>query len=244
MSNGSDRESEQLSKGPDSPSDALNQGCLIMIGKLVEIALSLSVCLSADRPSEMNRCETLAKEVRECEKDLTRELRSVAQRDTLSPLLRLPFLLRGIGEKLENIVSCCRFKAGQGIPLNGAGEAHCQQLLAVLIDMMNNLQDAFIMDDSVLVQSIISQGSELRRMLRDFRSAAWLRPRKGSLAAQMIGVYLDVLDDIKSANEDVGSICATLLELQTISMAFPNVPWGNRQGSSNQPWTDGEGHHE
>ncbi len=211
---------------------------------MLEIALSLSVCISTDEPGEIDRCEILAKEVREQEKALTRDLHAVAQGDTLSALVRLPFFLQGIGEKLENIVNCCRHKVGEGILLNGTGEAHCQQLLAILIDMMNNLQDAFTMPDTVLVQSIISQGNELSRMLRDFRSADWLRLRKGPSAAQMIDMYLDILDAIKSANEDVGNICTTLLELQTNSMSFANVPGRKSEGNSNYPRSDGEGRHE
>jgi len=215
-----------------------------MIGKLLDLALLLSVCLSTDGPGEIGRCATLAKEIREHERALTSDLRSVAQGDTFRALVRLPFFLQNIGGKLEDIANCCRLQAGDGIVLNGAGEAHCQQLLAILIDMMNNLQDAFVTADTLLVQSIMSQGRELSLMLRDFRSADWLRSRKGPFAARMIGVYLDILDAIRSANEDVGNICATLLELQTISMAFANVPWQERQGNSNYPWTDGEGHHE
>jgi Na+/phosphate symporter len=244
MPNGSDRESGQSLNAPGSQAASLNQGCLIMIGKLVEMALSLSVCISSGGPNEMDRCEILAKEVREQERALTRNLHAVAQGDTLSALVRLPFFLQGIGEKLENIVNCCRLKVGHGILLNGAGEAHCQQLLAILIDMMNNLQDAFTMTDTVLVQSIISQGSELSRMLKDFRSADWLRLRKGPFEAQVIDIYLDILDAIKSVNEDVGNICATLLELETISGVFANAPGQKSEGNLNRPWADREGRHE
>lgn len=244
MRNGSDRKTAHSSKMPDSQSAGLSQGCVTMIGKLLDLAGLLSVCVSTGGPHEMDLCETLAKEVRERERALTSDLRSVPEGDTLRALVRLPFFLQNIGEKLENIVNCCRLKVGQGILLNGTGEAHCQQLLAILIDMMNNLRDAFIMSDAVLVQSIISQGSELSRMLRYFRSNDWMRLLTGPSAAQMIGIYLDILDAIKSANEDVGNICATLLELQTISTVLANVPGQNSRGNSNHPWTDGKGHHE
>jgi Na+/phosphate symporter len=231
MLNRSDREGEQSLKAPALPPTSLNKGCVIMIGKIMEIALSLSVCISSDGPHELERCEVLAKEVRERERTLTRDLHAVAQGDTLSALVRLPFFLQDIAEKLENIVDCCRHKAEEGIILNGTGEAHCQQLLAILIDMMNNLQDAFTTTDTVLVQSIISQGSELSRMLKDFRSAGWLRPRRGPFAAQVIDIYLDILDAIKSANEDVGNICASLLELETTSGVFANAPGQKDQGN-------------
>lgn len=183
-----------------------------MIGKLIETTLSLSLCISVDEPSEISRCETRAKEIREHERALTRDMHAVALGDAFSPLVSVPHLLQKVSEKLENIGKCCRARAEEGAHLNGTGEAHCQQLLAILIDMMINLQDALIMTDTVLVQSIISQGSELSRMLRDLRSADCLRPRKGPTATQMIGIYLDILDAIKSANEEVENICTTLLK--------------------------------
>ena len=212
MTNGSDRENHNLSEVSGSQSATLTQGCLIMIGKLIETTLSLSVCISADEPDEIGRCETRAKEVREHERDLAREMHAVALGDPLSPLVSVPQLLRNVSEELENIVKCCIATAEEGVRLNGTGEAHCLQLFAILIDMMRNLQDALIMTDTVLVQSIISQGGEMSRMLRDFRSTYWLRPRKGPTATQMMGIYLDILDAIKSANEGIENICTTLLE--------------------------------
>jgi Na+/phosphate symporter len=212
MTNGSDRENHHLSEAPDCRSATLTQGCLIMIGKLIETTLSLSVCISADEPDEIGRCETRAKELREHERALTREMHAVALGDAFSPLVSVPHLLRNVSEKLENIVKCCSARAEEGVRLNGTGEAHCQQLLAILIDMMRNLEDALIMTDTVLLQSIISQGGELSRMLRNFRSTYWLRPRKGPTATQMMGTYLDILDAIKSANEEVENICTTLLK--------------------------------
>ena len=211
MTNGSDWEIHRLSEASDLQSATLSQGCQIMIGKLIETALSLSVCICADEPDEIGRCETRAKEVREHERALTTEMQAVALVDAFSPLVSVPHLLRKISEKLEDIMRCCRARAEEGVRLNGTGEAHCQQLLAILIDMMSNLQDALIMTDTVLLQSIISQGGQLSRMLRDFRSTYWLRPRKGPTATQMMGIYLDILDAIKSANEEVGNICTTLL---------------------------------
>ena len=71
MTGHSDRETEQSPKGLDSQSDGLNQGCLAMIGKLLDLALLLSVCLSSDESGEIDRCKVLAKEIRERERAVT-----------------------------------------------------------------------------------------------------------------------------------------------------------------------------
>ncbi|MEW6112845.1 MAG: hypothetical protein AB1664_12010, partial [Thermodesulfobacteriota bacterium] len=131
--------------------------------------------------------------------------------------------LQRIAEKLLNISACFRLKSRDGILLNGKAEAHFDQLLVILVDMMSNLRDAFTISDAVLVESIISEAVELNRMIRDFRSAHWSRPRAGALAGQATGMYLDILDAIKSASEDVGNICRALLELDTIRICSAKV---------------------
>ncbi|MBI5250877.1 MAG: hypothetical protein HY912_15425 [Desulfomonile tiedjei] len=224
MFNDSEGERLQASKSTDPRAVGLDEGFLIMLGHLIETALSLSACLSSADAGQMSRCETLAMEVRELERSLTRRLlASREEGDRFKALIRLPFLLLRIEEKLDYILNCCRLKCKEGISFNGKAEAHLQQLIAILVDMMNNLRDAFSVSDALLVKSIISEGCELSRIIRDFRSAYWCRPRIGPLALQATAIYLDILDAVKSANEDVGNICTTLLEIGTIPAASAKV---------------------
>jgi Na+/phosphate symporter len=217
MLNDSDPERQQALEVPDPRSGSLNEGFPLMVGKLIETGLLLSTCISTGDQNQISRCEALARDVYAHEEILTRNLLASKAEDLPKTLIHLPFLLQRICENLEDILNCCRLKTKDGILLNGKAEAHLQQLLAILVDMMNNLRDAFTVPDVVLVESIISEGNGLNRMLRDFRSAHWSRPGTGSSAFQATAVYLDILDAIKSANEDVGNICQTLLELEGIA---------------------------
>lgn len=225
MLNDSEMERHEVSRPSVLRAPGLDEGFLIMVGNLVETALALSVCLATGDASQMGRCEALTEDLRESEADLTRRLLAFHEEgNRLKALIHLPFLLVRIGEKLEDILNCCRAKSRDGILFSCDVEAHLQQLLAILADMMSNLRDAFVISDAVLVNSIISEGSELSRMLRDLRSAQWPRQRMAHSAFEATTMYLDILDAIKSVNEDVGNICKTVLELETTPAACSNIP--------------------
>jgi Na+/phosphate symporter len=221
----SDRKGEERAVAYGALPVALNEGFLVMTGRLVEMAFLLSACISSHDASRMNRCEMLASEVREQEKALTRELVTADKEgDLLKAFVHLPFRFERIAEQMESILSCCRVKCSTGILFSGKAEADLQQLLAILLDMMSNLRDAFSVPDSVLVESIISEGGELSGMLRGLRSAQWSRPEPSPSMFQGTSLYLDILDAIKSASEDLGSVCKELLHAQMISTACTNVP--------------------
>lgn len=227
----SDREREEPADAHGPLPAAVNEGFLIMTGRLVEMAFLLSSCITSHDDSRMNRCEMLAKEVREHEKALTRELVTADwEGDLFKALVHLPFRFERIAEKLEEILKCCRMKCATGVVFNDRAEADLQQLLAILVDMMGNLRDAFCVPDTVLVESIISEGNELSGMLRGLRSVRWSRPEVSPVVFQGTSVYLDILDSIKSANEDLGSICKDLLHVETISTASTNVPEASEAG--------------
>jgi Na+/phosphate symporter len=224
MPNDSDPERLQAPEVRDLKSGGLNEGFPIMVGKLIETGLLLSTCISTGDQNQISRCEALARDVYAHEKTLTRNLLASKPEDLPKTLIHLPFLLQRICQNLDDILNCCRLKTKDGILLTEKAEAHLQQLLAILVDMMNNLRDAFTVPDVVLVESIISEGNGLNRMLRDLRSAHWSHPRVRSSAFQGAAVYLDILDAIKSANEDVGNICQTLLELERLAAVSTKVP--------------------
>lgn len=224
MLNDSDSERHQAPEVSGPKSWSLDEGFPIMVDKLVETGILLSTCISTGDLNQIGRCETLAKDVYAHEKALTRNLLASKEGELPDVLIHLPFLLQRVCENLEGILNCCRLKTRDGILLNGQADAHLQQFLAIFVDMMNNLKDAFTTPDAVLVESIISEGGELNRMLREFRSTYWTRPRSCSPAFQAATLYLDILDAIKSANEDVENICQSLLELGRTTAAFTKVP--------------------
>jgi Na+/phosphate symporter len=83
----------------------------------------------------------------------------------------------------------------------------------MLLDMMNNLRDAFRTPNKLLLESIISQGRQLTEMLEDSRLAHWERMEAGFCSPRASSVFLEVLDSMKLMNEYVQKMCNTLIEL-------------------------------
>jgi hypothetical protein len=223
MTDRADLERHNSSRIPDIRSMGLNESFSIVIGKLAEAALLLSDCISMGAEADFDRCDMLAKDLREHEEALIGHMCACQEANLPNSLIHLAFLLQRIGGDLDKILNCWRPGSGARISLNGKTEGQFQQLLAILIDMMNNLRDAFIIPNVVLLESIVSEGEELGRMLWDLRSAYWSR-EPGTSAVPAKGRYLDILDAIKLASVDIGIMCATLLELEAISKGSKDVP--------------------
>ena len=219
-SNADDWELEDLYKKPVSAEVGIQEGFLVMISKLTEMIRLILGCISGGAASQLQDCTNLANEVHQCEKILTRALlASRGEHDPLNALIRLPFQLEGIGENLETILSCCRIKMREGLDLTGKAESALHQLLAVLLDMMSNLRDAFRRPDAVLLESIICECREANQKVQELRLIPWPSRFKGPAAFETTRMYLDALDAIKSANEGLGKICASVMEWETVLTA-------------------------
>jgi hypothetical protein len=178
MLNDSDPERQQASEVPDPRSGSLNEGFPLMVGKLIETGLLLSTCLSTGDQNQISRCEALAKDVYAHEEILTRNLFASKAEDLPKTLIHLPFLLQRICENLEDILNCCHLKTKDGILLNGKAEAHLQQLIAILVDMMNNLRDALTVHDvdapGFSISTLVSTGDGLFGVSSDRRVSRYL----------------------------------------------------------------------
>ncbi len=216
----SDPEGEKPFEISEFRCEHLNEGFATMIDKLMGAALLVPDCIASDDPDRLDRCRTLTHEARAQQAALTRSvLLSQPPGHVFHALIHLPFLLQRIGDKLEFVVNTSQATSQESRVLDDKARAHLQQLLAILTDMMSNLRDAFVVRDSLLVQSIISEGNELKQMLLDERSTSWPRPRLGRQCFQPTVTYLEILDAIKSACEDVDTICARLRDLETTTPA-------------------------
>jgi hypothetical protein len=210
MTDDADSERHISLKAPDFRPIGLNKSFSVVTGKLAEAALLLSGCISMGDAADFDRCDMLAKDLREHEEALIRDMCACQEANVPNSVIHSAFLLHRIGRDLDKILNCCRPGSGGRMSFNGKTEGQFQQLLAILIDMMNNLRDAFIVPNAVLLESIISQEEELGGMLRDFRSAC--RSREPEISAVPTHrMYLNVLDAINLASVDIGIICATLL---------------------------------
>jgi phosphate:Na+ symporter len=192
----------------------LEEGLLILISKVMEMTRLLSECMFTGDEVQMDECARLANEVHEEEKILTKDLLSAGvRRDLLRGVLRFPFRLERIGDMLENILNCCRIKNREGVPLGDKAKEDLTQLFSALLEMMGNLREAFSTPHRPLLQSVMTQGQNLSRMLEDSRSSHWERVETGVCAPEASSLYRDILDSMRWTNEYLERMCKTLLDM-------------------------------
>jgi|GEM_PF-266990 len=209
-----DLKPEEWHKVPVSEVLGVQQGFLIMISKIIEMARLLSVCILDPSRVRMDQCADYAIQVHKHRKILTADLLSSGWNGELvKDVMPLPFQLEGVAEDFEIVLACCRLKTGEKIMFGSKAQGRLHQSFAVLQDMLTNLLDAFTCYDDLLVQSIITESTDLARLVDDFRSMYRFRDGKSPDQAKATDAYQDILDAVKSANHSVAKICATLLEL-------------------------------
>ena len=210
-----DREATRLDDRRTAPQQiSLEESLITTAGKIIDIIRLISKCIVTGDTSEMDRGAALAEDVHQQEKMLTKNLLSSGLRGELfKGLVRFPSRLERIGDSLETILRCCRIKAREGISFSDKAEEELDQLFAMLLEMMNNIRDAFKTPNKLLLESIISQGRQLTGMLEDSRLAHWERMEAGFCSPRASSVFLEVLDSMKLMNEYMHKMCNTLIEL-------------------------------
>ena len=140
-----DREATRLDDRRTAPRQiSLEESLITTADKIIDIIRLISKCIVTGEKSEMDRCAALAEDVHQQEKMLTKNLLSSGLRGELfKGLVRFPSRLERIGDTLETILKCCRIKAREGISFSDKAEEELDQLFAMLLEMMNNVRDAF-----------------------------------------------------------------------------------------------------
>ncbi len=208
--------SETLHTEPVTESISLQEGLLIMVGKLIEMCRLLVKAIVTGSDTQMDTCVALAKEVHEQEKILTRDLvGSDVKGELLKGMIRFPYRLERIGDMFESILDCCRIRARYGIPFSDKAFSEMDQLFTLLLEMMTNLRDAFRTPNRLILEAVIADGKRLNELFEDFKLAHWQRLEAGFCAVEASSLYRDILDSLKSINEYLVKMAETLLELAT-----------------------------
>ncbi len=207
---------EKLHERPVSDALSLEEGLLIMISKHIETCRLLSKAVFTGDAGQMDRCDALCEEVHEQERLLTKDLvGSGAKGYLLSGLIRFPYRLERIGDMLESILNCCRIKAKKGVPFSDKAYAELDALFTTLLEMMQNLRDAFQTPNKEILDAIIASGQKLNAMFEEFKLAHWKRLESGFCAAEASSMYRDILDSVKTTNEYLMKMAQSLRELGT-----------------------------
>ena len=203
---------QELYRQPFSESFSVEKGVLVTISKIIEITQLLAKYVHSGSQAQFTDCLNLAKEVHAQERVLTRHiLESGVKGDVLKGLLRFPYRLERLGDLQQNLLTIFHAKAKEGIPFNDKAHAELDRLLTLLAEILNNLRDAFVAPNKVLLDHIMDQTRQMSGMLDDFRLAHWERVEGGFCHAQATSMYLQVLDGLKASNEYIVKMTQTLL---------------------------------
>lgn len=206
---------EELYESPVSEAFTLEEGLLVMLSKLMEMARRVRVALVTDTPRELEICDRLATDVHAQEKLLTQNLVCTITDppDMCRTVVLFPVHLERIGDFLERIVKCCQIKCRDGIPFSDKSVEEMDLLLKHFLDMMTNVRDSLIVPNRFLLVHTISQADELDRMCHDRQLAHVERLLEGAAAPQMSSLYLDILESSQSMSRHIRDMAQALLKL-------------------------------
>lgn len=201
-------------QGPHPDPTGIEEDLTIMIAQIEDMTRLLPACIVNCKLSQMDECETLAEEVRRQAKVLTRKLVTRHRANELpTGLIRLPLRLERIADELDSILTCCRIKARDAIEFSETAHDELHEVLAILLDMFENLRDVIGNPNKEILNYILSQGETVTRHLRNARLLHWIRLENGHCTPEAGSLFLDMLDSLKSSNEYVQKMASTFTGL-------------------------------
>ncbi len=200
---------QRVSESSDS-----REGVLIMISKLILMTELLSDCVFSGDRAMMESCTALGREFNDEEHILTTRLvQSGVSGSMIRGVIRFPYRLERIGDMLEAILASCRSRADLGISFTAAARDELRQSLAVLLNLMNGLREAFLAPTKDLLDAMKDRCEKLTRFVDDARSAHWQRLEEGACSPSESSLYREILDSINWSNDYLLKIVASPEEL-------------------------------
>jgi Na+/phosphate symporter len=189
-----------------------------MMAAVAEMTRLLWRCFSNGSRLHGDDIRALAAQLRHQEDVLTEHLISAGLApEVLLCAIRFPPGVERVGDSIEAILRYLAINDVAAARFSEKASAEVDRVFAVLLDMMNNLCDAFATPDEVILRYIVTQAAKLDRMLTDFRMAHWQRVVNGSCAPEACSAYLGILDSVKSCNEYLLKMSNLLLRIPSES---------------------------
>ncbi len=205
----------ELFESPPPDITCLEEGLLVMISKLIEMNRLLRKCLIIFDPAKAERCESLAQQIHDEEKTLTGDI--VCSPNTTGAILKALVLFPGrverVGDLLESILNVARIKARDAIPFSDKANAELNELFDLMNDMLKNFRDLIATRNRDLLDHVRAEQKKIAQLTIDFGLAHEDRLLGGLCAPVASSLYLDVLDSIKSANQNVSALTESLAQL-------------------------------
>jgi len=207
---------KDLHEAAISESYTPEEGFLIMVSKLIEMSSIISKSFAAPDQERLSQCDQLAADVHKWESVITKNLmatQSTVGSNVFKLVVRFPVRLERIGDMFQNILTCVRIKAKEGIPFSDKALAELDGIFSVVMNMLTNVRDAIVIRNKVLLGHIATQRENLSQLLLEARFAHWDRIEAGFCSPLASPLYLDILDSLTGTNEYLGKICQSLFEM-------------------------------
>jgi Na+/phosphate symporter len=205
----------ELVGSPRPEMTCLEEGLLVMVGKLIEIAKLIHKSLIVPDPQKLHRCEALAQEIHEEEKRLTGDLvcSPTTTGEILKALVLFPVRLERAGDFMESLVNVSRIKAKDGIPFSDKAQGELQQLFGLLAEVLGNFRDLLSHRNKALLEHLVEQHKQLHQMTIDFALAHEDRLLEGLCSPKASSLYLDIVDSVKNANIQIQEMSRRLEQI-------------------------------
>jgi hypothetical protein len=205
----------EIFETPPPDVTCLEEGLLVMISKLIEMNRLLRKCLIIFDQAKAERCDSLGREIHDEEKTLTGDI--VCSPTTtgaiLKALILFPARLERAGDFLESILNVARLKARDGIPFSDKANAELNELFDLMNDMLKNFRDLLATRNRDLLTHVEAQQERIAQMTVDFGLAHEDRLISGFCVPVASSLYLDILDSVRSANENINALTKSLAQL-------------------------------
>ena len=197
-----------------SESTQTQEGLLNMVRTLGQMTGLLSECIHSGDINKMDACQDLAQQVHEEGRALTKQLvYSAIDPESIMGIVRFPHRLDRVGGLLENILRCCRIRAGGTIPLSDTAKDELNKLFRALSEVIGHLENACKVGSKDPCDAMLAASLKLNRMLDEFRTAHWQRLSGGLCASESSSMYMDILDSMKWTNGYLRDVCSDLSKL-------------------------------
>ncbi|MGB6068139.1 MAG: hypothetical protein WBG50_25310 [Desulfomonilaceae bacterium] len=214
----------QLFEVPPKEVTCLEEGLLMMMGKLLKLTGLIRKALIIPDSEKLKECDRLAKEIHDEEKGLTGDLvcnPSETTGDLLKTVVLFPGHLERVGDFLESILNVVRIKERQGVPFSDKAMAEIGELFDLFTEMLVNFRDVLLTRNRALLEKTLQQADRVGELSIEFLVSHEDRLLEGLCSPFASSLFLDILDSLKHAAIHVREMCEALLKITVTHESSP-----------------------
>jgi Na+/phosphate symporter len=220
-----DHEASRLEEPPPADMTCLEEGLLIMCGKLVELSqLTWKLLILADA-DKVKRCEELGEEIHHEEKGLTGDLvcSPATTGDILKTLVLFPGRLERSGDLLESVLNVARIKARDGVPFSDRAQKELEDLFSLLTEVLKDFREVLAKQQRSTLDALVPKCKKLSQLTVDFALAHEDRLIEGLCSPKASSLYLDIMDSVKGVSQHIGDMTESLMKIAAHYDANPST---------------------